>query len=331
MRRREFFTVLGVAFAGPLSARAQQPTKIPTIGLLSFVGVQSPDLQSLLGPFRQGLRERGYVEGQNIVIEYRSADQKIERLAALAADLVRMKVDLIVAGNTAAARAARQTTATIPIVCFTMSDPIGQGLIASLAHPGGNVTGFSDLSPDLVPKCLALLRETVPRASRVAALFYPDAFSERTGAELLQGAADAARKLGLELRVARVKQPEDIDRAFSMMMTDRAEAVVVFPGPLTYIERRRIVDLTTQHRLPAVFWRREFVEVGGLLSYGIDYGDQFRRGAAYVDKILKGAQPGDLPVEQPSKFELVINLKTAKALGIAVPPTLLAQADEVIE
>ena len=212
-----------------------------------------------------------------------------------------------------------------------MSDPIGQGLIASLAHPGGNVTGFSDLSPELVPKCLALLKETVPRASRVAALSYPDAFSERTGAELLQGAADAARKLGLELRVARVKQPEDIDRAFSTMMTDRAEAAVVLPGPLTFIERRRIVDLTTQHRLPAVFWRREFVEVGGLLSYGIDYGDQFRRGAAYVDKILKGAQPSDLPVEQPSKFELVINLKTAKALGIAVPPTLLAQADEVIE
>jgi putative ABC transport system substrate-binding protein len=178
---------------------------------------------------------------------------------------------------------------------------------------------------------LALLKETVPRATRVAALFYPDAFSERTGAELLQGAADAARKLGVELRVARVKYPQDIDGAFSTMMTDRTEAVVVLPGPLTFIERRRIADLTIQHLLPAAFWRRGFVEVGGLLSYGIDYGDQFRRGAAYVEKILKGAKPSDLPVEQPSKFELVINLKTAKALGIAVPATLLAQADEVIE
>jgi putative ABC transport system substrate-binding protein len=212
-----------------------------------------------------------------------------------------------------------------------MSDPIGQGLITSLAYPGGNVTGLSDLSPELVPKCLALLKETVPGTSRVAALFYPDAFSERTGVELLQGAMAGARKLGVDLHVVRVKRPEDIDGAFSTIKRDRAEAVVVLPGPLTFIERRRIVDLTMEHRLPAAFWRREFVEVGGLLSYGIDYSSQFRRGAAYVEKILKGAKPSDLPVEQPSKFQLIVNLKTAKELGVTIPATLLAQADEVIE
>jgi putative tryptophan/tyrosine transport system substrate-binding protein len=336
MRRREFVAALGGAAAawslsGSLSAFAQQARKVPTIGFLAFGPVESPELQRLLAAFRQGLRDHDYVEGQNIIIRYRTAEQKIERLPSVAEDLVRMNVDVIVTGSTAAARAAQQATATIPVLCFTMADAVGEGLVASLARPGRNVTGLTILGPELVPKGLELLKEAAPRTARVAALSYPGAYTERTATEMLEGAEAAARKLGMDLRVVSAKPSEDIEIVFSTMVKDRADALIVLPSPHSLFERRRTAALAIQHQLPALFWDRAFVEVGGLLSYGVNFADQFRRGAVYVDKVLKGTKPNDLPVQQPTKFALVINLETAKALGLTVPPSLLARADEVIE
>ena len=237
-------------------------------------------------------------------------------MPSLAAELVRLKVDVIVAASTAAARAAQQATTTIPVLCFLMGDPIGEQLVTSLARPGGNVTGFTVLAPELVPKCLALLKEALPRVSRVAALWQPGTFTERTAGNILQSAEAAARTLGIELRPVSVRDAKDLDRAFATMATERADALLVLPGPLSFGERQRIVDLPALHRLPSMSWNRVFVEGGGFLSYGVNYNNQVRRGATYVDKILKGAKPADLPVEQPTKFELVLNLKTAKTLGL---------------
>ncbi len=285
----------------------------------------------MLEAFRQGLRERGYVEGQNIVIEYRSADGKIERFARLATELVRLKVDLIVAGNTPMARAAQQATTTIPIVAGAMGDPVGDGLVASLSRPGGNITGLTFLGPELVPKRLGLLKEAIPRISRVAALWHPGAFGERTTQDMLKETDAAARSLGVHLQLVEVRGPNELDRAFSTMTKERGEALMMFPSTMLFNERRRIVDLAAKSRLPAMYPARQFVELGGLISYGASLTDLTRRAAIYVDKILKGAKPADLPVEQPSKFELVINLKTAKALGLTIPPSLLGRADEVIQ
>jgi len=242
-----------------------------------------------------------------------------------------MNVDVIVAGSTAAARAAQQATATIPILCFTMGDAVGEGLVASLARPGGNVTGFTVLGPELVPKGIELLKEAAPRTSRVAALWYPGSFTEHTAAEMLEGAEAAARELRMDFGVVSVNRSDDLDTAFSTMVKDHTDALIILPSPLSLFERRRVADLATRYRLPAIFWDRVFVEVGGLLSYGVNFTDQFRRGALYVDKVLKGTKPNDLPVRQFTKFELVINLKTAKELGLTIPPSLLARADEVIE
>jgi putative ABC transport system substrate-binding protein len=272
------------------------------------------------------LRERGHVEGQNIVIEIRSAIGRIERFPALASDLVRVKVDVIVALNSISTRAAQKATTTIPIVGI-MGDPVGEGLVASLARPGGNLTGLSLLAPELVPKLLALLKEALPAAARVAALLHPRTYS----GPMMKDMESAASALGLHLRLIAVHGPDELDRAFSTISGDRADALIVLPSPMLYNERRRIADFATRYRLPTMAHHRDFPKLGGLISFGVSIIDLIRRAAGHVDKVLKGAKPGDLPVEQPTKFELVINLKTARALGLAVPEALLVGADEIIE
>ncbi len=330
--RRAFIgTLAGGLLAAQLDAGAQQAGKVPRIGFLLTGSLESREARAILDAFRQGLRERGYVEGQSIVIEYRSADGKIERFQGLAAELARLKVDLIVAGNTPMARAARQATTTIPIVASVMADPVGDGLVASFARPGGNITGLTFLGPELVPKRLGLLKEALPRVSRVAALWHPGVFGERTMKDMLKETEAAARTLGVQLQFVEVRGPDEFDRAFSMMTKERAEALVQFPSTMFFNERRQIVALATKHRLPGMFHAREFVELGGLISYGASITDLYRRAATYVDKILKGAKPAHLPVEQPTKFELVINLKTTKALGLTIPQSVLGRADEVIQ
>jgi ABC-type uncharacterized transport system substrate-binding protein len=271
------------------------------------------------------------VEGQNILIEYRAADGRVERLAALAAELARLKVDVIVAVATPGGRAAQQATTTIPIVVVAMGDPVGDGLVASLARPGGNVTGSTFLGPELVPKRLELFKEALPSISRIAVLWHPGAFSERTMDDMLKETEATSRTLGMLLQRAEVRSAGDLDRAFSAMLKGRADALFVFPSTMLFGERRRIVAFAAKHRLPAMFNAREFVELGGLMGYGANLTDLNRRAAIYVDRILKGSKPGDLPVEQPTKFELVINLKTAKALGLTIPPSLLQRADQVLE
>src|SRR5947209_14246345 len=329
MRRREFITLLGGAtVARPLSVRAQQPA-MPVIG---YLGIGSPDTEVSLAAFRQGLSEAGYAEGQNVTIHYRWAEGSAERFPARAAELFRLKVHVILtAGGTLAAIAAKRATATIPIVFTAVGDPVEEGLVASLARPGGNVTGLSVTLPDLIGKFLELLKEAVPGASRVALLLKPDAMPDRTREVRLKEADASARALGLKLQFFEARRREDFDRVFSDMSKAGAGALVVWPTPVFQLERRRLADLAAEHRLPAVFPNKNYVDAGGLMSYGPNFPDLNRRAAIYVGKILKGTKPSDLPVEQPTKFELVINLKTAKALGLTVPPTLLARADEVIE
>ena len=331
MDRRD--TVLALLSLGiaPFAAEAQRAAKVARIGYLLFGPLESPETRQTLDAFRQGLRERGYVEGQNIIIEYRSANGKIDRLPGLATELTRLKVDLIVAGNTPMARAAQQATTTIPIVSPSMGDPVGDGLVASLGRPGGNITGSTFLGPELVPKRLDLLKEVLPKVSRVAALWHPGAFGEHTTGDMLKGTETAARTLGVRLQLVAVRGPDEFDRAFSTMAKERAEALIVFPSTMLFNERRRIVDLAAKTHLPAIYQSRQFVDIGGLISYGASISDLIRDAATYVDKILKGAKPADLPVEQPTKFEMVVNLKTAKALGITIPQSVLIRANEVIQ
>ena len=256
---------------------------------------------------------------------------KTERFPGLARELVDLKVDVIVASNTLAGRAAQQATATIPIVIPVMGDPVGDGLVVNLSRPGGNITGFTFLGPQLVPKRLALLKEALPSASRVVVLWHPGAYGERTMNDMMVEAETAARALGLNLRYVPVQGSGEFDKAFSTISAERADAVIVFPSPMLFTERNIIVDLAVKHRLALIAMGKEFVESGALLSYGADINDFIRRSASYVDKILKGAKPGELPVEQPTKFELFINLKTATQLGLELPATLVARADKVIE
>ena len=329
MRRRDFMTLVAGAsvVAWPSAAQAQQAVKMARIGYLaSNLANQGP-----LDAFRQGLRDLGYVEGRNVVIEYRDAQGKLDPLPALAAELVALKVDVIVASSTAAALAARQATTIVPIVFATVPDPVATGLVASLARPGGNVTGLSNLNADLVGKCLEYFTQAVPAARRIAILWQPGAFGEHTEKEMLKAAEVAARVLGIELQFVEARGPADIDKAFSEITGARADAVAVLVSGMLLGERRRLVDLAARNRLPVIYTFRELVDAGGLMSYGTSLADLFRRAASYVDKILKGTKPADLPVEQPIKLELVINLKTAQVLGLTVPPTLLAHADQVIE
>ena len=319
--------LLGALFS-PIAAEAQQAAKIPRIGYMSTNLAVSPHLPDA---FRQGLRDLGYVEGRNVVIEFRSAEGKLDRFPALAAELVTLRVDVIVAANTGAALAAKQATKTIPIVFAGPADPITSGLVNSLARPGGNVTGLSSSGPELVGKGLELLKQAVPGVNRVAALWHRD-YPERTQRDILEQADVAARALGVHLQFVEARGgPENFDRAFSELTRARADALTVLTSVLFISERRRLVDLAARNRLPVVYPVRDFVDDGGLMSYGPHWADIYRRAATYVDKILKGAQPADLPVEQPTRFELVINLKTAKALGLTIPPSVLARADQVVE
>jgi putative tryptophan/tyrosine transport system substrate-binding protein len=328
-RRREFIALLGGALASPiglaLAAHAQQPKKIPRIGLLLHL---SPGPSTELDAFLQGLRELGYIEGQNIAIDYRFASGQVERLPELAAQLVRLKPDVIVAPTTPASVAAKQATTTIPIVFAAVADAVGAGLIANLARPGGNVTGLTSVSAELGGKRLALLKVVVPNASRVAVLYNP---SDRSNVLILKELQDAAPALGLTLVPLEVRAPGEFDGAFVAMKRERADALFGAPGVLTYEHRKTVVALAADSGIPTMWGHRQFVDAGGLMSYAVNWYDQLRRAASYVDQILKGAKPGDLPVQQPTKFEFIINLKTAKALGLTLPPTLVALADEVIE
>jgi putative ABC transport system substrate-binding protein len=327
--RREFIgTLAGGLLVAPLAAEAQQAAKIARIGYLSLNLAGNPHTREA---FRQGLRDLGYVEGRSVVIEYRDAEGKLERLPALAAELVALKVDVIVAVSTPQALAAKQATRTLPIVFATAADPVTSGLVTSLARPGGNVTGLSFLAPELVGKRLEQLKQAVPGVNRVAVLRQPGGHGERTEKDMLKEAEVAARTLEVRLQFVEAGGPEDFDRAFSDMTRARADALTVLSSTMLFVERRHLVELAAKHRLPAVYTSREYVDAGGLMAYGPDLADLFRRTATYVDKILKGAKPADLPVEQPTKFELVINLKTAKALGLTIPQSLLGRADEIIQ
>src|SRR6266403_3963129 len=290
MKRRAFIVALGGVVAWPRAGRTQQAPKVARIGYLITGSLESPETRNGFDAFRQGLNELGYIEGQNIVIEYRAADG-IDRLPALASELSRLNLDLIVAGATPAGLAAQQAFATTPIVVTAMGDPVRDGLVASLARPGGNITGTTFLGPELVPKRLALLKEILPKISRVAVLWHPGAFGERTMRDMLNEIADAAGTLGMQLQLVEVREPNELDHAFSTMARERAEALFQFPSAMLFSERRRIVELAAMHRLPSMFNGREFVQLGGLIAYGVSLSDLSRRSATYVDKILKGAKP----------------------------------------
>jgi putative ABC transport system substrate-binding protein len=307
-------------------ASAQQPAKVPRIGVL---WLYSPTIASPFAEaFRQGLRGLGYVEGQNIALEERWAEGRFDRLPSLAAELVRLNVDIIVTTSTPGAQAGQQATKSIPIVLTLVSDPVESGLVGSLARPGGNVTGLSLMHPDLTGKRLELLKEVIPKLSRVAVLSNS---ANPIIPPLLRETEAAARALGIQLQVVEVRGPTEFDGAFSAMTRDRAAALVVLPDGIFQNERRRIAALAVKSRLPAMYAWKEAVEDGGLMSYGASVPDIFRRAATYVDKILKGAKPAELPVEQPIKFEFVINLKAAKQIGLTIPPNVLARADKVIK
>jgi ABC-type uncharacterized transport system substrate-binding protein len=328
-RRRFLLTSLAGALAAPLAGEAQQGDKIARIGYLSLNGATSADLREA---FLQGLRDLGYVEGRNVAIEYRDAEGKPERLPTLAAELVALKVDVILAGGTLHALASKQATRTLPIV-FAGAEPVFSGLVTSLARPGGNVTGVAVFPQEgLVGKRLELLTLAVQGLSRVAVLWQPGGGAgERAEKDMLKEAEVAARALGVRVQFIEARGPADLDRAFSEMTGALVGALTVVTSSMFFIERRRLVGLAAKNRLPAVYGGREFVEAGGLISYGLNTSALFRHAATYVNKILKGAKPGDLPIEQPTKFELMINLKTAKALGLTIPQALLARADQVVE
>jgi len=310
------------------TAAAQLSAKVPRVGYLNPGSPSDPLSQRRLGAFRQGLRDLGYVEGQNIAIESRWAEGKHDRLPALAADLVRSKVDVIVAMTGAATQAAQQATGTIPIVMSLVNDPVGSGLVANLARPGGNVTGLTIMSPDLVGKQLQLLKEMVPKVSRIALLRHPD---NPASAAQLREAEAAAQALGVRLQTLEARGPQEIDSAFAAMTRERAGALLIIPDAVFGNQRRQIAELAAKKRLPSIYWLREYAEAGGLMSYGANDLDLKRRAATYVDRILKGAKPADLPVEQPTKFELVMNRRAAKAIGLTIPPSLLDRADQIID
>ena len=320
-----FAIALTFAFGG-VGAQAQQAKKVPRIGLLSPF---SPSATAIWHQaFRQGLRDLGWVEGKSISIEYRYAEGKADRLPDLAAELVRLKVDVIVAAVNTDAVAAKKATKTIPIVMASAGDPVALGLVESLARPGGNITGLSQIAPELAGKRLELLKEMVPHLSRVAVLWNPQGTTSPLSWKESQL---PARELGLRLHSIEVRSPNNLDKAIEDATKARAGALAIMPDPLFAGNLKRIADLAAKSRLPSIFHLTEFVDSGGLVAYGVDRPDQFRRAATYVDKILKGAKPADLPVEQPIKFELVINLKTAKQIGLTIPPNVLARADRVIK
>jgi putative ABC transport system substrate-binding protein len=327
MDRRTFVSAAaGALLVKAIPASAQPAKKVPRIGVL-HAGPQATASQ-FVAPFTQGLREHGSVEGQNVVVEHRFGDNRLDRINEIAAELVRLKVDVIVTNADVAIAAVKQQTQTIPIVMASSTDPVGTGFVASLARPGGNVTGLTGLSPELSAKRLELLKEVVPGLSRVAIMWNPDV----RGAVLnYKETESAARSLRLQLQSVEVSRADDFDRAFSALTTGRAEALMVVGSTLVFTNRDQIANLAQKHRLPSMYANREYVDAGGLIAYGPNLADAWWRAATYVDRILKGAKPAELPVEQPTEFKLVINLKTAKALGLTLPPSLLRRADEVIQ
>ena len=308
------------------SAAAQEPKKTPRIGYLTVDSLSA--IAQRAESFRQGLREVGYIDGKNIVIEWRSAEGKLDRLPALAAELVNLKVDVIVTGGPGATRPANEATSTIPIVMTQDPNPVGNGFVASLARPGGNITGLSTLSPELSGKRLELLKETVPKISRVAAL---GTSTSPSNAQALRETELAGAALAVKVQYLDVRGSKDIETAFRAASKGSADAVLPLGGPVLASQRTQFADLALKSRLPTIYWRADIVEAGGLMSYATSIADLDRRAATYVDKILKGAKPADLPVEQPTKFEFVINLKAAKQIGLTIPPTVLARADRVIK
>ena len=326
MKRREFITLLGSAAVWPLAVRAQQIGKVSRIG---YLGTSSPSLEGhVLDAFRQKLRELGHVEGENIAIEYRWAEGQDDRLPELAAELARLKPVVIVTTGTPGTLAAKQATSTIPIVFASSGNPVNAGLVASYARPGGNVTGFTFTGPELEGKRLQILKDMVPGLSRVAVLWNPASM----GVEFYRQTQVAATALSVTLQpVVEARRMDDLEQAFAMIGRARAQALIVLADRLLLASRKQIVAFAASRRLPAMYPYREYVDAGGLLSYAPSNIDRFRRTAVYVDKILRGAKPADLPVEAPTKFELAINLKTAKALGLTLPPSLIVRADEVIE
>ena len=316
------FALLAIAH----SAEAQQPTKIPRIGFQ----LDSPAsaVTARLDGFRQGLRELGYIEGKNIIIEWRSSEGKLERRSELAAELVRLKVDVIVSGGPTVTRIVKEATSTIPIVMAQDSDPVGNGFAASLARPGGNITGLSALAPEMSGKQLEILKDILPKLSRVAVI----GNSINPGdAQALRETVLAAGAFEVYLRYLDVQDAKDIEPVFRAAAKGRAEALLVLGNPILNLHRQQVVDLATKLRLPAAYARPEYVEVGGLMTYGTNYPELFRRAATYVDKILKGAKPADLPIEQPKKFEFIVSLKAAKQIGLTIPPSVLRRADKVIK
>jgi putative tryptophan/tyrosine transport system substrate-binding protein len=307
------------------AAQAQQQAIIPRIGFLA--GVSRTAISARMEAFRQGLRELGYVEGKNVVIESRYAEENLNRLPALAAELVRLKLDIIITGGPPAIRSAKEATSIIPIVMGFDSDPVGNGFAVSLARPGGNVTGLSALSPEISGKQLELLKEIVPKLSRVAVI---GSSAEPANARTLRETELAARVFGLKLQNLDIRDSRNLDTAFEAAIKGRADAALVLPSPFAFGERIQLVDLAAKNRLPAMYGSSEYVEAGGLMTYGVSFTDLFQRAATYVDKILKGAKPAEMPIEQPSKFDFIINLKSAKQIGLTIPPNVLARADRVI-
>jgi ABC-type uncharacterized transport system substrate-binding protein len=327
-RRREFITLLGGGAAWPLVARAQQPERTRRIGVLLSIAESDPEARRRIQAFRQGLQELGWTEGHNVTVEYRFGTADATRIAAQVAELVALKPDVIVGNSTPVVMALRQTTSSIPVVFVQIIDPVGGGLVESLARPGGNLTGFSDFEFGTASKWLELLKEITPGTTRVAVLLQ-HGLAPNSG--FLRALEDAAPTVGVELIALRVRDAADIEQGLGTFARQSNGGLIVLPSPISAVHRDTIIMLTARYRLHAVYPFRYFSVSGGLLSYGVDNIDLYRRGATYVDRILKGANPADLPVQHPVKFELVINLKSAKALGLEIPPNLLARADEVIE
>jgi putative ABC transport system substrate-binding protein len=326
MNRRAFIATATAILASPLAAEAQQAAKVPRIG---FLGNSTAAREAnLVGPFREGLRELGYVEGRSILIEYRWAEGKYERFPALIAELIAQKVDVIVAAGTPAALAHKKATTSVPFVMVAVGDPVGTGLVASLARPGGNITGLTSIAAELEGKRLELLREAIPKLSYIAVLWNPASPFSVVAEKEVQAAAQVLR---MRVQSLGVRAPKELEDAFAAIVRERPGALLVLADRVFLHDRARIVDFEAKHRLPGVYAYRELVEAGGLMSFGPSYAGMHRRAAYYVDKILKGAKPADLPVEQPIKFELVINLKAAKTLGLTIPPSLLQRADQVIQ
>ena len=323
--RRRFLAGIGLLLGSPDVAYPQPADNVPRVGYLSY---GSPGPSREIDAFRQGLRELGYIEGQSIVVEYRFASGQVERYPRLASELVRMNVDVIVAPATPQALAAKRATSSIPIVFVLVADAVGAGLITNFARPGGNITGLTSSSAELSGKRLELLKEMVPKASRMAVLYNP---TDPSNVLILKQLQESVPTLGLILEPIEVREPREFEGAFVAVTRQRAHAMFGTPGALTFEHRKVLVNLAAKHRIPTMWGHRSFVDAGGLMSYAVNLYEQNRQAALFVDKILKGARPGDLPVEQPTKFELVINVRPAKALGLTLPPSLIVQADQIIE